>query len=172
MKNSIKTLAMWLVIGIILIVLISSIIENTDNKLAYSDLVAKIEAGDVKEITLSADSKKAEVELKNENFSKEVNIPSIDNLMQTLDESMKAGSINVNEKSESIWMVILGLLTPFGILIIFFIFWFLLMGGAQGANGGNGKTMSFGKSRARMITPADKNRITFQDVAGVDEEKD
>ena len=172
MKNSIKTLAMWLVIGIILIVLISSIIENTDNKLAYSDLVAKIEAGDVKEITLSADSKKAEVELKNENFSKEVNIPSIDNLMQTLDESMKAGSINVNEKSESIWMVILGLLTPFGILIIFFIFWFLLMGGAQGANGGNGKTMSFGKSRARMITPADKNRITFQDVAGVDEEKE
>ena len=172
MKNSIKTLAMWLVIGIILIVLISSIIENTDNKLAYSDLVAKIEAGDVKEITLSADSKKAEVKLKNENFSKEVNIPSIDNLMQTLDESMKAGSINVNEKSESIWMVILGLLTPFGILIIFFIFWFLLMGGAQGANGGNGKTMSFGKSRARMITPADKNRITFQDVAGVDEEKE
>ena len=54
MKNSIKTLAMWLVIGIILIVLISSIIENTDNKLAYSDLIAKVESGDVKEITLAS----------------------------------------------------------------------------------------------------------------------
>lgn len=172
MKNSIKTLAMWLIIGIILIVLISSIIENTDSKLAYSDLIAKVEAGEVKEITLAADGKKAEVKLKSENFTKEVNIPSVDNLMETLTDSMKAGSVTVNEKSESIWMVLLSLLTPFGLLIIFFIFWFLLMGGAQGGNGGNGKTMSFGKSRARMINPTDKNRITFDNVAGVDEEKE
>ena len=173
LKNSIKTLAMWLIIGIILIVLISSIMENTDNKLAYSDLISKIEAGEVKEIELSSDGVKAEVKLKNENFSKEVNIPSVDNLMDTLNESMKAGTIKVTEKSESIWMVIFSLLTPFGLLIIFFIFWFFLMGGMQGGgNGGTGKTMSFGKSRARMINPADKNRITFDDVAGVDEEKE
>ena len=172
MKNSIKTLAMWLVIGIILIVLISSIIENTDNKLAYSDLIAKVEAGDVREITLSSDGTKAEVKLKDENFTKEVNIPSVDNLLESLNESMRAGTVTVNEKSESIWMVILSLLTPFGLLIIFFIFWFFLMGGAQAGNGGSGKTMSFGKSRARMINPADKNRITFDDVAGVDEEKE
>ena len=172
MKNSIKTLAMWLIIGIILIVLISSIIENTDNKLAYSELVSKIETEEVKEITLDSNGTKAEVKLKNENFAKEVNIPSVDNLMETLNESMKAGTVKVTEKSESIWMVIFSLLTPFGILIIFLVFWFLLMGGAQGPNGGNGKTMSFGKSRARMINPTDKNRITFQDVAGVDEEKE
>ena len=172
MKNSIKTLAMWLVIGIILIVLISSIMENTDSKLAYSDLVSKIEAGEVKEITLSSDGTKAEVKLKNENYTKEVNIPSMDNLMDTLSESMKAGTVTVTEKSQSIWIVIFSLLTPFGLLIIFFIFWFLLMGGSQNGNGGTGKTMSFGKSRARMINPADKNRVTFDDVAGVDEEKE
>lgn len=70
MKSSIKTLAMWLVIGIILIVLISSIIDNRENKLAYSELVAKIESGEVKEIEISADGTKAEVKLKNENFVK------------------------------------------------------------------------------------------------------
>ncbi len=172
MKNSIKTLAMWLVIGVILIVLISAILEKTDSKLAYSDLIAKVESGDVKEITLEADGKKAEVKLKSENFTKEVNIPSVDNLMEMLADNMKSGSVTVTEKSESIWMVLLSLLTPFGLLIIFFIFWFLLMGGAQGGNGGNGKTMSFGKSRARMINPTDKNRITFDNVAGVDEEKE
>ena len=172
MKNSMKTLAMWLVIGIILIVLISSIIENTDNKLAYSDLLAKAEAGEVQEIVLSADGTKAEVQLKNENFSKEVNIPSVDSLMDNLSENMKAGTVKVSEKSQSIWMLILSLLTPFGLLIIFFIFWFLLMGGAQGGSGGTGKTMSFGKSRARMINPTDKSRVTFDDVAGVDEEKE
>ena len=32
--------------------------------------------------------------------------------------------------------------------------------------------MSFGKSKARMMTPADRNKITFEDVAGVDEEKE
>lgn len=32
--------------------------------------------------------------------------------------------------------------------------------------------MSFGKSKARMMTPADRNKITFDDVAGVDEEKE
>ena len=173
MKNSIKTLAMWLVIGIILVVLISSIVENRDNKLAYSELISKIEAGEVKEITLSSDGVKAEVKLKNENFTKEVNIPSVENLMDSLNDSMKAGTVKVTEKSESIWMVIFSLLTPFGILIIFFVFWFLLMGGVQNGNGGaGGKTMSFGKSRARMINPSDKNRVTFDDVAGVDEEKE
>ena len=174
MKNSIKTLAMWLIIAVILIVLISSIMENADNKLAYSELISKIEAGEVKEITLASDGGKAEVKLKNENFSKEVNIPSVENLMNSLSESMKAGTVKVTEKSESIWMVVFSLLTPFGLLIIFFIFWFFLMGGIQGGAGGNGngKTMSFGKSRARMINPSDKNRVTFDDVAGVDEEKE
>ena len=171
MKNSIKTLAMWLIIGIILVVLISSIVENRDNKLAYSELISKIEAGEVKEITLSSDGVKAEVKLKNENFTKEVNIPSVENLMNSLNDSMKAGTVKVTEKSESIWMVIFSLLTPFGILIIFFIFWFFMMGGA--ANGQNGgKSMSFGKSKARMMTPADRNKISFDDVAGVDEEKE
>lgn len=172
MKNGIKTLAMWLIIGIILIVLISSILNNTDNKLAYSDLVNKIEAGEVEEIELSYQGETAVVKLKNENVAKEVNIPSIDNLIETLSESMKTGAVKVSEESESMLMIILQLLTPFGILIIFFIFWFLLMGGInQGGAGGN-KTMSFGKSKARMINPGEKGRVTFNDVAGVDEEKE
>ncbi len=173
MKNSIKTLAMWLIIGIILIVLISSIIENTDNKLAYSDLIAKIETGDVTEIKISSEGTKAEVKIKGENYKKEVNIPSVDNLMDSLNNSMRAGTVTVKQDSEAFWMVILSLLTPFGIVIIFFVFWFLIMGSAGGTgNGAGGKTMSFGKSRARMINPTDKGKVTFDDVAGVDEEKE
>ena len=121
MKNGIKTLAMWLIIGIILIVLISSILSNTDNKLAYSELISKIESGEVKEVELSYDGTTAIVELTNDNVPKEVNIPSVDNLMTSLDESMKAGTITVTEEDQSIFMIILQLLTPFGILIIFFI---------------------------------------------------
>ena len=172
MKNGIKTLAMWLIIGIILIVLISSILSNTDNKLAYSELISKIESGEIKEVELSYDGTTAIVELTNDNVPKEVNIPSVDNLMTSLDESMKAGTITVTEEDQSIFMIILQLLTPFGILIIFFIFWFLLMGGINQGGAGGSKTMSFGKSKARMINPGEKGRVTFNDVAGVDEEKE
>ena len=171
MKSGIKTLAMWLIIGIIFVVLLTSILDNDSNKLAYSELVEKIEAGEVSEIELSSDGTTAEVKLKDENFAKQINIPSIDNLMDNLQESMSAGSVKVTEDSESIWMFILSLLTPFGILIIFLIFWFLFMSGSQG-NGGGSKTMSFGKSRARMMNPTDKDKVTFDDVAGVDEEKE
>ena len=48
MKNSIKTLAMWLIIIVITIVVITSILDNSGNKLAYSELISKIETGDVK----------------------------------------------------------------------------------------------------------------------------
>lgn len=171
MKNSIKTLATWLIIGVIFIILVGSIFDSSNNRLAYSELVAKIDSGEVKEIEIASDGKKAEVKLKNENLVKQVNIPSMDSLMESLQESMKTGSVKVSEKSESIFMVVLSLLTPFGILIIFFIFWFLFMNSGNQANGG-GKTMSFGKSRAKMLNPTDKNRITFEDVAGVDEEKE
>ena len=170
MKNSIKTLAMWLIIFVIFMVVITSILDNSNNKLAYSELIAKIEAGEVKEIEISSDGASAEVLLKNDNMPKEVNIPSIDSLMDNLQDSMKSESIKVTEKSESVLMVGLSLLTPFGILAIFLIFWFFLMSGNQ-AGGGN-KTMSFGKSKARMINPQDKAKVTFKDVAGVDEEKE
>ena len=170
MKNSLKTLAIWLIIGVIFIVLISSILENNDRKLSYSELVTKIEANEVESIDINASGTSANVKLKDVDNQKEVNIPNMENFMNTLNEPMKNGQVKVKEKSESWFMVILGLLTPFGILIIFFIFWFLLMGRAQG--GAAGKSMSFGKSKARNITEMDKNRVTFNDVAGVDEEKE
>ena len=169
MKNSIKTLAMWLIILVIFIVVVTSILDNSNNKLAYSELVAKIEAGEVKEIEIDSKGTSAEVTLKNDNTPKEVNIPSIESLMDNLQESMKTESVKVTEKSESILMMGLSLLTPIGILAIFIVFWFFLMSGNQ--NGGN-KTMTFGKNRAKMINPQDKAKVTFKDVAGVDEEKE
>ena len=160
---------MWLIIIVIAIVVVTSILDNSSNKLAYSELVSKIESGDVKEIELAADGSKAEVLLKSENTKKEVNIPSVDSLMNNLENSMKSDTIKVSEKSQSILMVGLSLLTPFGILAIFLIFWFFMMSGNQ--NSGS-KTMTFGKSKAKMINPQDKAKVTFKDVAGVDEEKE
>ena len=171
MKNGIKTLAMWLIIGIIFIVVLSSIVENSDSKLKYSDLIADINSGKVESIQVESDGKKAIVQLKDEKIRKEVNIPDMQSFMAYTEDFLKEGAFTLEEKSESIFITILSLLTPFGLLIIFFIFWFFMMGVANNGNPGS-KTMSFGKNRARMMTPAEKNKITFEDVAGVDEEKE
>ena len=171
MKNGIKTLAMWLIIGVIFLVVLSSILENSNSKLKYSELIAQISDGKVQSITLEADGTTATVTLKDSKQKKEVNIPSVESFMDSTADYLKEGAFELEEKSESFFVTIISLLTPFGILIIFFIFWFIMMGGISGNSGGN-KTMSFGKSKARMMTPADKNKVTFEDVAGVDEEKE
>ena len=170
MKNSIKTLAVWLIIGIILIVAVTTILDNSNTKFAYSELIEAINAGQVESIELSADGYSANVKLKNDNTTKNVNIPSVDNLMDNLQEEMQSGTIEVSEESESVWAIFLTFLTPIGIVIIFFIFLFFIMSGSN--NQGGNKTMSFGKSKARVVNPTDKNKVMFDDVAGVDEEKE
>ena len=171
MKNSIKTLAMWLIIGIIFIIVLSSIMENSNTKLKYSELITKINEGKVESIEIEADGRTATVELSDDKVAKQVNIPDMGSFMSYSEEFIKNGAFSLEEKSESIFVTILSLLTPFGLLVIFMIFWFFMMGGMN-SNQAGGKTLSFGKSKARMMTPADRNKVSFDDVAGVDEEKE
>ena len=171
MRNGIKSLAIWLIIGVILIVAISSIIDNSNSKMSYSELLENIENRNIESVELSAGGNSARVKLNDATAGeKQVNIPSIDAFITYTESHLKAGEFTLNEKSESIWITLLSLATPFGLLIIFLVFWFFMMN-SNSAQGGN-KTLSFGKSRARMINTADKNKITFDDVAGVDEEKE
>ena len=171
MKNGIKSLAIWLIIGVILIVVISSIMENSNNKMTYSELIENIEEGNVSSVQLSAGGQSAKITLNDNNKTvKQVNIPSLDSFVTYAEQYIKNGNLALDEESESIWITILSLITPFGLLIIFLVFWFFMMN--PGNNQGGNKTMTFGKSRARMINTAEKNKITFDDVAGVDEEKE
>ena len=169
MKKGIKTLAMWLIIGVIVIVLLSSIMENSSSKMTYSELVTSIANKEVESIEISSSGNSATVKMKNAKAEKEVTIPSLDSFMTYTEEYLKAGDFTLDEAKESIWITILSLITPFGLLIIFFIFWFMMM---SGNNQGGAKNMTFGKSKARLVNAGEKNRVTFDDVAGVDEEKE
>ena len=68
-------------------------------------------------------------------------------------------------KKESIWLSLLPTLIMIGIMVVFFI---LIMN----QSGGGGKAMSFGKSRAKLQKDGDLKKITFKDVAGLEEEKE
>ena len=172
MKNKLKTLAVWLILGIIFTVLLVSILDNANTKMSYSELITKMELGEVKEIEINSEGTQAYVTIEGDTIPKEVNIPSIDSFMNYSNEILKDGEIELKEKSQSVLITILSLISPFGIVIIFFIFWFLLMNNNAAQGGGGNKTMSFGRSKARMTSPDDKNKITFEDVAGIEEEKE
>ena len=169
MKKGIKTLAIWLIMAVIVIVILSSIMENSSSKMTYSELITSIENKEVENIKISADGNLATIKLKNSKTEKEVNIPSLDSFMSYTEEYLKTGEISLDEEKESIWITVLSLVSPFGLLIIFFIFWFMMM---SGGNQGGAKNMTFGKSKARLVNAGEKNRVTFDDVAGVDEEKE
>ena len=172
MKGKLKTFATWLICGIIFIVVLSTILDNTNTKMTYSELISKIEQGEVKEIELESDGKTANVKIEGQTIPKEVNIPNTESFMNYANEQLKDGKIKLSEKSQSLLITLLGLISPFGLIIIFFIFWFLLMNNNATQGGGTGKTMSFGKSKARVSGVDDKHRVTFKDVAGVEEEKE
>ena len=169
MKNSIKTIVMWLIIIAVCIILLSAILENAQTKMSYDELIGAINNLKVESIKLEADGNKAYVKVKNDKIEKEVNIPSIDAFMAEISDDLANQRFTFEEKSQSIIVTILGLLSPFAILIVCVIFWLLLTNTAQG--GGN-KTIAFGKSRARVVGTTEKGKVTFKDVAGVDEEKE
>ena len=176
MKNGIKTLAIWLVLGIIFIGLVNAIFNNPETKMSYSELISKISSGEVTEIEISSDKQMAYATLKGSEVSnsgksaqKEVAIPSVDSFMEQISENLVNGQLVLTQEEESIAMTILGAFSPFVILIIFLLFWILLMNPNQNGN----KSMSFGKSKARMLNTNDaKTKVTFKDVAGIDEEKE
>ncbi len=179
MKKGISRLTLWSVVGIIFIFLLVSAMNESDTSMSYSDLITNIKAGKVISIEISADKASATVVLgdievesdakvKNKANTKEVSIPSIENLMDELTKEERVGQIEIIQEEESILIAVLSLFSPFVILIVFLLFWLLLMNPNQSGN----KSMTFGKSKARMLNTNDKNKITFKDVAGVDEEKE
>ena len=171
MKSGIKTLAMWLIGIVVFVVLLNANFNNKDTKMTYSELINSIKAGEVSEITVASDGTKAEVKLSSGDTKKEVTIPSLDSFIDTATEYMNEDgqSFKLEQEEPSILSILLDIFSPIIILIIFLLFWLLLMNPSQG----NKQTNTFGKSKARMINMLDeKNKVTFKDVAGVDEEKE
>ena len=169
-NNGLKTLVVWLIIGIILIFVVPSIINNTNNTLTYSELIDKVENNEVTDIQISYDGESASVKLKNDNSIKKVNIPNVENLLENLNSAMKSNSITVTSEDEPFINIVADLLLPVSSIILILLMLMMFSGTSQ--NQGASGALSFGKSRARMINGNSKTKVTFDDVAGIDEEKE
>lgn len=146
-------------------------IRSGQESKVYSDLVQFLEQNQVTQMVLS--DTRATVLLKN-GREYQIDIPSQDLLYQDVGEeinqAIKDGTLQIKSEheGESWWVSLLPALI---MMLIFGGLMFFLFQQGQGGSGGGGRMMSFGKSRARVLTD-DKKKHTFQDVAGADEEKE
>ena len=157
-----------LLIGLV-IILISSLNENIDKQIDYTTLMSKIETKEVKSITLSYDRISAEVVYKNDTITRYVTIPSSSAFMESIEENVKAGEFELKVKEQSGWAVFLNLLPTIGLGILTVLMLFVFM---QQMGGGNNKALSFGRNRAKLNNPNSPKKITFDNVAGLKEEKE
>lgn len=132
----------------------------------YGQLIKYIDANQVKSITLVGNDVKGVLKNGTEFKSR---VPDVTNFMSFVNPYILQGKLDFKSEPQvgPPWWV--QMLPSLFLIVIFIIFWYIFMQQAQG--GGGSKVMSFGKSRARMITDKDK-RVTFNDVAGADEEKE
>ena len=172
MKSGIKKIALWLILLCVFLLVLSAISNSVNKQLSYSKLLEEIEKDNVEKVVVADDGKAAEVKIKEGDNAGEKNvaIPSLDNFMERVSDKLTEGKFEIAQTEKSQFVEVIETFGPTILLMVFIFFaWMLFMN--PGSQNGS-KTMSFGKSKARMMTPADKNKITFADVAGVDEEKE
>src|SRR4030088_803912 len=129
---------------------------------SYQTLVgAELPKGEVKSVVLKNKGKAVEVELKDK---EKYETGFVDQAAPELLKELRTAGVHYNVESEKS-SALLGLLTYIIPFVLFFGFWIFIMNQVQG---GGSKVMSFGKSRAKRLS-ADSPKITFRDVAGVDE---
>ncbi|MEC4889971.1 MAG: ATP-dependent zinc metalloprotease FtsH [Nitrospira sp.] len=164
MNSRVKNLLFWVVVGLFMILLFNLFSVPThapEEDVIFSDFMAKIDKGDVERAIIKGSHISAVLKDKTRirTFS-----PDYPDLVKVLRE--KDVQIEVKPLDESPWYITF--LVTWGPFILFLGLWFFLM--RQMQVGGN-KALSFGKSRARLLTE-ERKKVTFSDVAGVEEAKE
>ena len=154
-----------LVVIVLLVYLASQTLmprRDSDQKLTYSQLIDETKKGNVSEVTFNPNRQSISAVLDSGQKVK-VNYPSPQS-QAAYQEVLQAENVTFDSKGTgtSAWWALLTGFLPFLLLIGFWIF---LMNQMQG---GGSKVMSFGKSRAKRMSP-DSPKVTYKDVAGADE---
>jgi cell division protease FtsH len=170
MSRFFKSAAFPILIVIVLAFFASKLIASGDQTKSpgYSGFLTQLQDNKVDTVTLKTKDLSAEVVLKGVDHKRyEVGYLQNDGgeLLKQLQSAQKAHLISSFDVKPARSSVILSLLTYVFPILIFIGFWIFLMNQVQG---GGSKVMSFGKSRAKRLS-VDSPKITFRDVAGVDE---
>ena len=164
-----KNLLLWLVIAGMLVFVFSNFNQQAPTKqLTYSEFVNSVSSGDVKRVRIDGLTISGERANGDKFETIRPPIPDPELMNDLLDKKVIVeGSA---PEQQSVWMQLLVASFPVILIILLFMFFMRQMQGGGGA-GGRGGPMTFGKSRARMLSE-DQIKTTFADVAGCDEAKE
>ncbi len=166
MNDTTRHLLLWLVIGLVLVMTFDKFdtSQQKSNEIEFSQLMADIERGKVKRVTVAGS--KAEAELSNGEILK-TNIPyGSHEKLATLALDKKIDYSGTEPEGDSLLYTFF---FNFGPILLLVGVWIFFMRQMQG--GGKGGAMSFGKSKARLLSE-DQIKTTFADVAGCEEAKE
>ena len=163
--NFSRNMALWLVIALLVFALFN-LFQGTAQRgqelpLAFSDFLTSVEAGDIRDVTLQGSGITGHYR-DGRNFS--TYAPDNANLVPILTKyGVRISAIPYDDDSPTLFSI---LISWFPMLLLIGV-WIFFMRQMQS---GGGKAMGFGKSRARLLTES-TGRVTFEDVAGIDEAK-
>ncbi len=158
-----KNMALWVVILLMILLLVTMLRQSqaAPAEVPYSKFIAQVEAGEVAAVTIE------EGRIEGRLGSGQPFTTYAPAVTDKLLDSLEAKNVEVTARpahESPMWQQILIMWFPFLLLIGLWVFFM------RQVQSGGGKAMSFGKSRARLLNES-HNRVTFADVAGVDESK-
>lgn len=167
MNDMAKNLILWLIIAAVLVTVMNNFSSPSEaGKLNYSEFIQQVQEGKVRQVTVDGYI----ISGKNlDGTTFETVRPAIEDrglIKDLIDNNVEI--VGKQPERQSIWTQLL--VASFPILVIIAVFMFF-MRQMQGGGGGRGGPMSFGKSKARLLSE-DQVKTTLADVAGCDEAKE
>lgn len=137
----------------------------------YGEFVNDVNKGKVESVVIRQNSEvpTGELSVKVSGVQNVKNVYVSD--VKQVEEILLDKNISYTLKDVTRQSVLLTSILPFGLSLVVLIFFMMMFTRQAGGGGGNAKMMNFGKSRARMVS-GENNKVTFKDVAGLNEEKE
>ena len=165
MNNMARNIILWLIIGVVMLALFNMFQQGNGNRSAsipFSDFVIQVESGDMREVTIEGSNLYG---VTNNNIPISSYMPEGSDIVEILrDNNVRIVARPDTSNSPGF----LSLLLSWFPMLLFIGVWIFFMRQMQG--GGRNGAMGFGKSRAKLLTEH-HGRVTFDDVAGIDEAK-
>ncbi len=164
MSSRVKNLLFWVVVGLFMILLFNLFSVPThapEEEVIFSDFMSLLDKGEITKVTIKASNISAVLKDGSRIRTYAADYPDMVKFLRERNVQIEA-----KPPEDSPWYITF--LVTWGPFILFLGLWFFLM--RQMQIGGN-KALSFGKSRARLLTE-ERKKVTFSDVAGIDEAKE
>ncbi|RKH43896.1 ATP-dependent zinc metalloprotease FtsH [Corallococcus sicarius] len=165
MRSTYKTIGLWVILIVLFVAFYNFFSQGNDQvqEPTFTQLLTKVEEKKVRAVSVKGNTYSGTFNDSNDKFRTTGPPPDVAVLNQ-----LRAAGVDVKyerEEQNSLWLTILGQWMPVVFLFLFFIFFMRQL------QGGSGKAMTFGKSKAKLLSES-HNKVTFADVAGVDECKE